>query len=54
MVEMNGMGGADGAPFGGMKASGNAREGGVFGFEEFCEVKAVSGWHDYSEWEESE
>mmetsp|Transcript_17160 Transcript_17160/g.26007 ORF Transcript_17160/g.26007 Transcript_17160/m.26007 type:complete len:534 (+) Transcript_17160:138-1739(+) len=43
MVEMNGMSQDDGAPFGGMKASGNGREGGVYGLEEFCEIKAVTG-----------
>ena len=32
------------APFGGYKQSGNGREWGVFGFEEFLEVKAVMGW----------
>jgi len=32
------------APFGGYKQSGNGREWGIFGFEEFLEVKAVMGW----------
>ena len=44
MVEMNGKPRGAGAPFGGMRASGNGREGGVWGLEDFCEVKAVSGW----------
>jgi aldehyde dehydrogenase (NAD+) len=38
MVEMNGKSRGPGAPFGGTKASGRAREGGVWGIEEFLEV----------------
>jgi aldehyde dehydrogenase (NAD+) len=44
MVEMNGKSRGAGSPFGGMKQSGNGREGGTWGIEDFCEVKAVSGW----------
>ncbi len=44
MVEMNGKSRAPGAPFGGYKQSGNGREGGAWGIEDFLEVKSVSGW----------
>ena len=44
MVEMNGISRGAGSPFGGMKQSGNGREGGTWGIEDFLEVKAVSGW----------
>ncbi|MDW3214631.1 MAG: aldehyde dehydrogenase family protein [Ilumatobacteraceae bacterium] len=45
MVEMNGQARGAGSPFGGYGQSGNGREGGTWGIEEFCEVKAVSGWN---------
>jgi len=44
MVEMNGQARSAGSPFGGMKQSGNGREGGSWGIEDFLEVKAVGGW----------
>ena len=44
MVEMNGKSRSPGSPFGGMKQSGNGREGGTFGIEDFVEIKAVGGW----------
>jgi aldehyde dehydrogenase (NAD+) len=44
MVQTNGRSRGAGAFFGGMKSSGRAREGGVWGLEEFLESKAISGW----------
>jgi aldehyde dehydrogenase (NAD+) len=43
-VNLNGAPNERGAPFGGYKHSGNGREWGRFGLEEYLEVKAVAGW----------
>jgi len=43
-VHLNGAGADFAAPFGGYKQSGNGREWGEFGFEEFLEVKALLGY----------
>lgn len=47
MVEMNGKSRGAGSFFGGVKQSGRAREGGIWGLEEFLEAKGVSGY-DFS------
>ena len=44
MIEMNGRSLGPGAAFGGVKQSGRAREGGVWGIEEFLEMKTISDW----------
>jgi len=43
-IFINGQGADVGAPFGGYKQSGNGREGGIWGLNEFLEVKAITGW----------
>ncbi len=44
-VHLNGAGGDLNAPFGGYKQSGNGREWGEFGMEEFLETKAILGYN---------
>jgi aldehyde dehydrogenase (NAD+) len=43
-VNINGSANERAASFGGYKQSGNGREWGRFGLEEYLEVKAVAGW----------
>ncbi len=45
MVHINGAGGDFSSPFGGYKKSGNGREWGVEGFEEFLETKSMLGYN---------
>ena len=45
-VYINGNSADPGTPFGGYRQSGNGREGGVWGLEEYLEVKTVTGWKD--------
>ena len=43
-INLNGAPNERGAPFGGYKHSGNGREWGRFGLDEYLDVKAVAGW----------
>jgi len=44
MVHLNGSKASASAPFGGYKQSGNGREWGIFGFDEYLETKAIFGY----------
>ena len=43
-VYINGNSADPGTPFGGYRQSGNGREGGKLGLEEYLEVKTICGW----------
>jgi aldehyde dehydrogenase (NAD+) len=44
IVYINGKAADAGTPFGGYRQSGNGREGGTWGLEEYLEVKTITGW----------
>ena len=44
IVYINGNAADPGTPFGGYRESGNGREGGTWGLEEYLEVKTITGW----------
>ena len=44
IVYINGKSADSGTPFGGYRQSGNGREGGNWGLEEYLEVKTITGW----------
>jgi len=44
IVYINGKAADSGTPFGGYRQSGNGREGGAWGLEEYLEVKTITGW----------
>jgi len=46
IIYVNGIGPDSGTPFGGFKQSGNGREGGVWGLEEYLEVKTITDWRE--------
>ena len=46
IIYVNGIAPEAGTPFGGFKQSGNGREGGVWGLEEYLEVKTITDWRE--------
>ena len=44
ILVINGHSMDSGTPFGGYRQSGNGREGGKWGLEEYLEVKTITGW----------
>ena len=46
IIYVNGIAPEAGTPFGGFKQSGNGREGGVWGLEEYLEVKTITDWQE--------